>query len=276
MNSNLKQIEHWNGPAGQLWASRHEVNEFRLAHIHEALMTFAAPQPGSHVLDIGCGCGWTTLGLAEAVAPGRAVGLDVSAPMLETARLNANAEKLDVGFVEADASIHPFSPEFDLVFSRFGVMFFAHPVEAFANIRKALKPDGRLAFVCWRGFAENPWTYAPFEAARDLCPPQPPQDPHAPGQFAFADGDRIRDILARAGFRNIRVERCDVPVNLGADLDEAATASLNTGTLSRAAADLDEATREKIRRRVRAVLAPYATPDGVSPPGSCWLVGADA
>ncbi|MDE2494408.1 MAG: methyltransferase domain-containing protein [Alphaproteobacteria bacterium] len=274
MNPNLKQIEHWNGPAGHLWASRHETNEIRLANVHNALMAFAAPQRGDHVLDVGCGCGWTALALAEVVAPGKVIGLDVSAPMLDTARLNANAEKLDVDFIEADASIHPFAPEFDLVFSRFGVMFFTHPVEAFANIRKALKPGGRLAFVCWRAFPENPWAYAPVVVARDLLPLEPPQDPRAPGQFAFADDSYVCDILAGAGFCDIRIERCDVSVNLGVDLDEAANDSLNTGALSRAAASLDTPTRDAIRKRVRTALEPYATTEGVSPPSSCWLVGA--
>ena len=276
MNPNLKQIEHWNGPAGQLWASRHERNEFRLANIQAALMAFAAPKSGMNVLDVGCGCGWTTLALAEAAAPGRAMGLDVSAPMLETARLNARAEKMDVEFIQADASVHPFESDFDLVFSRFGVMFFADPAAAFANIKKALKPGGRLAFACWRAFAENPWTYAPYMAARDLLPPQPPQDPHAPGQFAFADGERVKDILVRAGFSQVRVERCDMPVYLGADAEGAADVALNSGALSRAAEGIDAATREEVRARVREVMARYAAPGGVSPLGSFWLVGAEA
>jgi SAM-dependent methyltransferase len=274
VNPNLKQIEHWNGPAGQIWASRCGRNEFRLEHVQRALMAFAAPEPGMDVLDLGCGCGLTTLALAEAVSPGKVTGLDVSAPMLEAARAAAAEAGLEVQFVETDASIHPFRPEFDLVFSRFGVMFFADPAAAFANIRAALKPGGRLAFACWRARADNPWTDAPYQAALDLLPPRETQDPHAPGQFAFADGERVKDMLARTGFAQIRVERRDLPVNLGTGLDEAAEESLGRGALGDAAAGLDEPVRAQIRARAREVLAHYATPEGVSPPGSIWLVSA--
>ncbi len=274
MNPNLKQIEHWNGPAGKLWASHCGRNEYRLEHVQRALMEFAAPEPGMDVLDIGCGCGLTTLALAEAVSPGSVTGLDVSAPMLEAARAAALEAGLEVQFVETDASIHPFRPEFDLVFSRFGVMFFADPVAAFANIRSALKPGGRLAFACWRAQADNPWTDAPYQAALDLLPPQEKQDPHAPGQFSFADGGHMKNVLTRAGFAQIRIESCDVPVNMGRNADEAAEEAMNRGALDRATADLDEPTRAKILARVREVMARYATPEGVSPPGSIWLVSA--
>jgi SAM-dependent methyltransferase len=274
MNPNLKQIEHWNGPAGQAWAKRHERNEYRLADVQASLMDVAAPEPGMHVLDIGCGCGWTTLALAEAVAPGRVVGLDVSAPMLETARANAAAEGVAIDFIQADASIHPFRPEFDLVFSRFGVMFFADPVAAFANIRKALKPGGRLAFVAWRAFEDNPWTYEPFAASRDLLPPQPPQDPRAPGQFAFADGDYMRTVLERAGFGEVVISRHDVVVHMGETLEAAVSASANHGILARILPECSEETRAAVAERLRTVFMPYVRPDGVSPPGSVWLVGA--
>ncbi|HUO97938.1 MAG TPA: class I SAM-dependent methyltransferase [Rhizomicrobium sp.] len=274
--NNIDQIEHWNGPMGKLWASRCDRNEYRLANIQAALLDFAAPEPGMNVLDIGCGCGLTSLALAEAVTPGSVTGLDVSAPMLDMARRAAAEAALDVRFVESDAAIHPFRPEYDLVFSRFGVMFFADPVAAFANIRGALKPGGRLAFSCWRAMQENPWTGAPFEAARALLPPQPPAVPGAPGQFAFADGDRVASILGKAGFSNVAVVRRDLPVNLGSNLDEAADESINTGALSRAASGATEEVKQEVRARVRAVLAPYAKPEGVAPPGSVWFVSASA
>jgi SAM-dependent methyltransferase len=274
--SNLQQIEHWNGPMGKIWAERSDRNEYRLANVQAAMMQFAAPESGMNVLDIGCGCGLTTLALAEAVSPGRVTGLDVSAPMLETARRAAAEAGLDVFFVESDAAIHPFRPDHDLVFSRFGVMFFADPTAAFANIRKALKPGGRLAFCAWRAMAENPWTGAPFEGARDLLPPQPAKESNAPGQFAFADGTRVKRILEEAGFSAVAVERKDVPINLGADLEEAVAESLERGALGTAMVGVDDATREKVRTRVRSVLAPFVTREGVAPPGSVWLVSARA
>ena len=272
MKNNTAQAEHWNGPAGQRWASLCDRHDYRLENIQNALMAFAAPERGMHVLDIGCGCGTTTLKLAEACAPGRVLGLDISAPMLAAAR--ARAASVAVEFVEADAATMKYQPKYDLVFSRFGMMFFADPVAAFAHIRTALKPSGRLAFSCWCAIKENDWVSLPFEAARDLLPPQAPQDPHAPGQFAFADHNRVRSILTGAGFRNICIERLATKVKLGADLDDAANGALGSGALLRAAAEVDEATREIIRGRLRNLMARYATPDGVALPGACWLVGA--
>jgi SAM-dependent methyltransferase len=238
------------------------------------LTAFAALERGMHVLDIGCGCGTTTLKLAEACAPGRVLGVDISAPMLAAARIRAAGAAVE--FVEADASTMKYVQEYDLVFSRFGVMFFADPVAAFAHIRTALMPDGRLALSCWCAMKENDWVSLPFEAARDLVPPQAPQDPHAPGQFAFADDNRVHSILTGAGFRDIHIERLATKVKLGVDVDDAANGALNSGALLRAAAELDEATCEVIRVRLRKLMTQYATPDGVALPGACWLVGAGA
>jgi SAM-dependent methyltransferase len=237
-------------------------------------MAFAAPEHGMHVLDIGCGCGTTTLKLAEACAPGRVVGVDISNPILAAAR--TRAARAEVEFVEADAATMKYPPEYDLIFSRFGVMFFADPVAAFAHIRAALKPGGRLAFSCWCAMQENDWVSLPFEAAGDLVPLQAPQDPHAPGQFAFAEDKRVHSILTGAGFRNIRIERLATMVKLGADVDDAANGALNSGALLRAASELDKDTREIIRVYLRELMARYATPDGVALPGACWLVGASA
>jgi len=272
VNNNTAQAEHWNGPAGQRWASLCDHHDYRLENIQNALTAFAALERGMHVLDIGCGCGTTTLKLAEACAPGRVLGVDISAPMLAAARIRAAGAAVE--FVEADASTMKYVQEYDLVFSRFGVMFFADPVAAFTHIRAALKPGGRLAFSCWCTMKENDWVSLPFEAARDLLPPQTPQDPHAPGQFAFADDKRVRSILTGAGFRNIRIERLATKVKLGADAVDAANGALNSGALLRAAAEVDETTREIIRGRLRNLMARYATPDGVALPGACWLVGA--
>lgn len=272
MKNNAAQAEHWNGPAGQRWASLCDRHDYRLGNIQNALMAFAAPERGMHVLDIGCGCGTTTLKLAEACTPGRVLGVDISAPMLAAAR--ARAAGATVEFVEADASTMEYRPEYDLVFSRFGVMFFADPLAAFAHIRAALRPGGRLAFSCWCAMEENDWVSLPFKAACDLVPPQAPQDPHEPGQFAFADDKRVHSILTAAGFRDIHIERLATKVKLGVDVDDAANGALGSGALLRATAELDEAPREIIRVRLRNLMAQYAAPDGVALPGACWLVGA--
>jgi len=271
MTANAEMIEYWNGAVGERWAKLQETIDASLAEIHKALMAFADPRPRERVLDIGCGAGTTTYALAKAVGnEGSVTGVDISEPMLAAARERGRG----VNFRKADAAVHLFHATHDLVFSRFGVMFFDDPVKAFANIKKAIKPHGRLAFVCWRDLKENIWASAPIAAARDLVPPQPPADPYAPGPYAFADADRLAGILAKAGYRDIRTEALDSVVNLGATLDDATMQVLNIGPLARAATGLDDATREKIRAVVRDALAPYVTPEGVRPPAACWLVRA--
>jgi SAM-dependent methyltransferase len=272
---NEQQIEFWNGTVGQRWAQLQDRIDLQLNNIADALMPFACAKPGERVLDIGCGTGSTTLRLGMAVAPeGSVAGIDISVPMLEVARARAQAMNADIPFLEEDASRHDFAPVFDLVFSRFGVMFFEDPVAAFKNIRKALAPKGRLAFVCWRTFKENAWAFVPYVAAQPFLPEQPPSDPHAPGPFAFADSERLKDILAQAGFANIRIEKLDTTSNLGVTPDDAANSALNVGPLSRAASELDDATRAKIHAAMKDAFKAHQTPAGVTPAAACWLVGA--
>ena len=271
MSNNAEQIEYWNGAVGERWAAFQPVLDKALSSISNAALAFAAVKIGERVLDIGCGTGTTTYALAKAVGPsGNVTGADISKPMLTVAR----ARGTGVNFREADASNHLFHSTHDLVFSRFGVMFFANPAAAFANLRKALRSHGRLAFVCWRDVKENIWASAPLDAARSLLPPQEPADPFAPGPFAFADGERLKDILIKAGYRDIRIEKLDTVMNMGATVDDAVEQAMRIGPLSRATADIDEATREKVREAVRGVMGRFVTPDGITPPAACWLVGA--
>jgi len=273
--SNAEQFDVWNGQVGQKWARLQDQTDLMLNNITDALMPFASAREGERVLDIGCGCGSTTFRLAMTVGKtGSAVGIDISAPMLAVAQARAQAMLADVTFVESDASSHDFQPVFDLVFSRFGVMFFDDPVAAFSNIRQALTPKGRLAFVCWRAFPENEWSFVPFTAAKALLPEQSPADPHAPGPFAFADAERTTTILEKAGFRNVECKKLDTTANMGATVEQAADDALNIGPLSRAANELPGATREKIRDVVRDALIKYKAPAGVTPGAACWLVSA--
>lgn len=273
--SNAQQIEYWNGAVGQRWAALQDRIDRNLGHITQSFIPFVGAKPGQRVLDIGCGCGTTTLTFALAVRPdGAAAGIDISAPMLAVARARAAAGNAEIPFVEADASSHDFQPVFDLVVSRFGVMFFADPVAAFRNIRKALAPEGRLAFVCWRSVAENAWAATPIAAARPLLPPQQPQDPHAPGPFAFADRVRLEGILSAAGFNRIVIEPFDGHMEMGATAEEAARESLTIGPLARAASEVDEETRARIVPVVAEAMARYQTPDGNRPPVACWFVSA--
>jgi SAM-dependent methyltransferase len=273
--TNAQQFEYWNGPVGERWAALQEKIDLHLGEITDALLRHAAPCNGERVLDVGCGCGTTTLLLALKTEPdGAAAGIDISAPMLGVARARAMAQNAEIVFIEADASDYVFQPVFDLVFSRFGIMFFADPVLAFANLRTALVPGGRMVFVCWRRFEENRWAWDAMQAALHLLPPQEPPDPSAPGPFAFGDHVRLRDILERAGLTRIAIEPFDGSVNMGPTVEEAAAEALNVGPLARAATGLDKTSRENIRRVVEGAYARYLTPSGVLPPAACWLVRA--
>jgi ubiquinone/menaquinone biosynthesis C-methylase UbiE len=277
MAANEDQIKFWNGPGGEHWTELQETMDRNLGAIHAALLPFAAAKPGEHILDIGCGTGTTTLALADAAGPsGKLMGVDISKPMLGLARERAKKAGKPIEFVEADASAYPFKTEFDLVFSRFGVMFFDDPPAAFENIHRALKPTGRLAFVCWRTPPENAWASVPLAAARPFLPPSQPVDPLAPGPFAFADADRIKLILTQAGFRNVQTNKLDTAMSMGKSLDVAARQTLDIGPLSRAAAEAGDDARAKIIAAVRTALEKFATPEGVTPPAACWLVSAQA
>jgi len=272
---NQDQIEYWNGRAGKNWAAQQDYTDQILGRITQAFLPFAAPKKGESVLDIGCGCGTTTFTFAGCVGgDGSVAGIDISAPMLTVAQARAAASQADIPFIEADASTYAFQPVFDLVASRFGVMFFEDPVAAFKNIRKALAPKGRLAFVCWRAMAENGWAATPIAAAMPLLPPQEPPDPTAPGPFSFADPKRIETILSSAGFRDVEIVKFDGHMDMAATVEEAAAAMLTIGPLSRASAELDEATRAKIRDVVAKAMKPWLTPDGVRGPVACWFVRA--
>src|SRR5216683_407557 len=193
----------------------------------------AALSPGDRVLDVGCGCGAITLDAARAVAPGRSVGIDLSGPML--ARARENARRADVGnasFERGDAQIYPFRPVFDAVISRFGVMFFADPVGAFANLRKATRRGGRLAFVCWQPLLASEWLIVPGAALAEHPPLPDLQQPGAPGMFALAEPGRIREILAGSGWNGITVTSKHAPVQVGGTIDEA-VAFLRTGPMGR-------------------------------------------
>ncbi|MBV9046166.1 MAG: class I SAM-dependent methyltransferase [Alphaproteobacteria bacterium] len=274
--ANADQIKFWNGVTGEKWAQHNADMDRNLTDATSGVIALAAAKPGERIVDIGCGAGETSLLLADAVGDeGSVLGVDVSGPLLELARKRAGSRK-NVRFVQGDAAFHAFTPHADLVFSRFGVMFFDKPAPAFANIRKALKPGGRLAFVCWRPPMENEWIRATVGTAQPLLPPQPPADPFAPGPFAFADPKRVESILGEAGFKSVKVEKLDGQMNLGPSVEHAVYQMTNLGPLSRALNEegVDDATRAKVGKAVGETLDKIRKDGVIKPAIACWLVSA--
>jgi SAM-dependent methyltransferase len=255
----------WNGPAGHAWVDEQEVLDRVLRPFEELLVGAAA----GRVLDVGCGTGSTTLAFARAGA--RCVGVDISEPMIRAAR--ARAAGLAVEFVRADAQTHAFEAEsFDRILSRFGVMFFGDPVRAFANLRRAAIAGGELRFVAWRSAAANPFMTTAERAAAPFLPELPPRKPGAPGQFAFADRDRVEAILGESGWRDIDVRPLDVECALPErDLLRYIT---RLGPVGRVLDAVDDATRARVIATMRAAFDPFVHGDEVRFTAACWDVGA--
>ncbi|MGA0602141.1 class I SAM-dependent methyltransferase [Caulobacter sp. KR2-114] len=275
--ANADQAAYWNQQAGPTWAAMQEIMDWQLAPLSRAAIDALAPREGEHILDIGCGAGATSLDLAWRIDPeGSVLGVDIAEPLLALARARADAAGYpQVRFALGDAQTHAFEPgAFDAAFSRFGVMFFADPTAAFRNIRRALRPGGRLAFVCWRAMADNPLMTLPMQAAAPVldAPAAPPADPHAPGPFAFADGERVRRILSEAGFADIAVTAHDERIG-ARTLDDALQTALRVGPLGRALASQPDR-RDAAVSAVREALAAHAGPDGVLVPSATWIVTA--
>lgn len=275
--ANQAQIDYWNAVAGETWAALNERLDRQLAPLGEAAQDALALRSGDRVLDVGCGCGHTSLALARAVGEtGQVTGMDVSRPMLDVARQRvpeALASRVD--FLEADAQSYVFGAEpYDAAYSRFGVMFFADPAAAFRNVASGLAPRGRLSFVCWRSLAENAWMAVPRNAGLQHLPPAAPDDPSAPGPFAFADARRIEAILVQGGYTNISISPFDTDIVLGRDLDEAVGMALKVGPLGAMLRETPEQLGP-VSRVVREALTPYVRRDGVRLPAATWIVTAN-
>jgi SAM-dependent methyltransferase len=275
--SNAEQSRYWNQEVGPIWVEHQARFDQLVAGPGEVALERAALRPGERAIDVGCGCGTTTLELAARVgATGRVLGIDLSLPMLSRARERIAAARIAHAVLElGDAQRFPFAAgAADLVFSRFGVMFFADPAAAFANLRKALRPGGRLAFVCWRALAENPWVRIPMVELAQMLP-IPAPDPEAPGPFAFADAARVRGILERSGWAGVRVDPVDLDLSIpGASPREAADFLLQLGPTGRAVREAGIRDLEPLARELEAVLVPHATTGGVRMRGGVWIVTA--
>jgi len=276
---NADQIAYWNGPSGQRWSDRQPSQDILLKPASDLLVDRAAAKAGERVIDIGCGCGATTIAFAHQVRPGgHVLGVDISAPMLARARKLA-PEGAGIEFALADATVYPFEPaSFDLLVSRFGVMFFAEPALSFAHLRRALRPSGRLCFACWREPRFNPWLMLPLQAVYQHVPKLPPSTPDDPGPFAFASEARVTGILSQAGFGAISLEPCDfsLDIAIGAGLDTAVQSALEVGPASRALEGQPAELRSAATRAIREALAPFAVANTVPLGASIWIVTARA
>jgi SAM-dependent methyltransferase len=267
----VTQQELWNTTAGDAWVDLRDVLDEMFRPIETMLAQ--AIEPGQRVLDVGCGTGSTTL--AAARRGSTATGLDLSARMIDAARATAGQLGLDATFLCADARHYGFAPDsFDAVISRFGVMFFDDPVAAFANLRHAVRPGGRLDAFVWRGADENPYMTAAEQATAPLLPPMPAKQPDAPGQFAFARPERVRDILARGGWHAIDIEAVDVACSYPTAQAELYVSRL--GPLGRLMPTLDEPERLRLTGIARAAIEPFVRRDRVRFTAACWRVRATA
>ncbi len=278
-DKNADQIAYWNGPGGQRWADRQAIQDIVLAPVADILIDRARASAGERIVDVGCGAGATTMAFAQKVGPaGHVLGIDISGPMLARARLLV-PPGLRIDFALADATVHPFEPaSFDLLASRFGVMFFAEPALSFANLHRALRPSGRLAFACWRDPRENPFFMAPLQAVYKHAPRLPQLGPEDPGPFSFASEARVQRILSEAGFSGVAMEPCDLVLDIavGRGLDAAVEGALEIGPAARALAEQPPEVVAAATHSIREALAAYARGQTVPLPASIWIVTANA
>ncbi|MGC2411467.1 MAG: class I SAM-dependent methyltransferase [Stellaceae bacterium] len=277
--ANAAMRRYWNEVAGPRWVGLGGAQEARNVEVAQMLLEAAAAKSGERVLDVGCGTGATLIPFAAAVGPqGHATGVDIAAPMLERARERVAEQGLkNVTLLQADAQVHDFAPaSFDLVTSRFGVMFFADPTAAFSNLCGALRPGGRLCMAVWAAIAENVHRRIPLDiAVRRLGPPSP-QPPHAPDAQVFADSDYFRSVLTAAGFADIAIEPKRFHV-VGASVSGMADNVVLFGAIQRLLDEkqADAATRQAIVKETEAAFAAYAAPSGeIRLPGTFLLATA--
>ncbi|MGH0028637.1 MAG: class I SAM-dependent methyltransferase [Myxococcota bacterium] len=276
--ANAAMVEHWNDRAGPSWVAGQPALDAHLEPLGRRGLAVAAARPGERVLDVGCGCGASALELARAVGPrGRVLGVDLSVPMLARARERAEEAGLDaLAFENADAQVHPFDGGFDLVFSRFGVMFFSDFAAAFANLRRALVPGGRLVFLCWRELERNPWMQVPLQAVAEEIPVAPPAPPGEPGPYGLADAALLEQVLASAGFADPKLASIDLllPVRGGANVAESADFYARQTAVGAAVQAADPERRLAAHAALRRAFESYEVDGRVLLGASAWCVTA--
>lgn len=271
MTANTDQAEYWSSPAGQSWVTHQADMDKLLSEVLHTLMRHAAPAKGERVLDIGCGTGASALQLSQAVGPdGHVTALDIADPLLELARhRGAQAGHDNIDYINGDAQTYGFAEgQADLVFSRFGVMFFEDPVAAFANLRRAVRAGGRLAMICWQSAPENPWFMVPMQAAMERLGKPEPIDPLAPGPMAFKDIDRVTGILRDAGWAKALGENIEVDLIPPQDVAAATEMATTIGPATRVIREKNgtEADVAAIRSAVEQEFAAFDGPHGLRVP----------
>jgi SAM-dependent methyltransferase len=280
---NAEAITAWDGPLFDRFLRFREIVTTGLGAHGEEALRLVAPQPGQRVLDIGCGFGDTTQRIAGLVGDsGEAVGVDAAARFIEAARSDAaEAGVANARFEVADVQTDPFEDRFDMAFSRFGTMFFTNPVTALRNVREALQPGGRLVMVVWRRREDNDWLYRAQTIVEGIVSrPEEYDDPTCgPGPFSMAGADTTSDILLHAGYSDIALRRCDIPIMIGHDVEEAVDfvkALGPAGEILRLLGDKATHLHGQVDDALRAGLAEFAGDDGVRAPASTWIVTASA
>jgi SAM-dependent methyltransferase len=278
--SNQEATDAWSGPLFDAFVKYRDLVIDGLGAHGEAALAAHPPGPGDRAIDLGCGFGDTTQRLAELVGPdGTAFGVDVAEPFIERARGEAEAGPGNVDFAVADVQVGDLGEGYDYAFSRMGLMFFANPVAALGNVRSALAPGGRLVAVVWRRKEDNDWVRRAELVVDEYLehPEETDQPTCGPGPFSMANADTVSEQLAIAGFEQIALRRCDLPLKIGNDLDHAVEFNMAlgpAGEVLRLWEDRIDEIRPKIAAELREALADFQREDGVFAPASTWIVSA--
>jgi len=282
-SANSEAIEAWNTVLFDKFCRFRHLVTTGLGIHGDAVLARHPPRPGMRVLDIGCGFGDTTLVIAQRVGrQGQAVGVDAAPRFIEAATHEAaETGAQNAQFMVKDVQSDPLGGPYDQAFSRFGTMFFANPVAALRNVRRALAPGAKLAIVVWRRREDNPWLYLAEQRVRTLVPePEQHTEPTCgPGPFSMAGADTVSDILRGAGYADITLERSDADICIGQSLEEAvefAMALGPAGEIMRLAGVEAEKHKPEVIAALREVFSVYARPDGIIAPSSTWIVSARA
>ena len=272
--ANADQASSWDGPEGDYWRKNEAPYNTMLRAYSARLLTAANLKSGERALDVGCGCGDSSCAAARAVAPGAVLGVDLSAGMLGRARERAREERLDnLRFEQADAQVHPFGEEnFDVILSRFGVMFFADPTAAFRNLARSLRRGGRMTLLAWRGLQHNEWIREIRGALAGGPTKIPP--PCAPGPLGLSDPDAVKPILGNAGLNDVTFTEVGEPLGYGAKADEAFDFIRGTPLAEDVLSEMDPAAQRRALEALRALLVRHESPQGVFFQSSAWIIRA--